>query len=196
MEGPDVVLALGQIDPGLAAVGRIDLGDERRRHLDDRDTALVDRRAESDEIAGDAATEGEQRILAADAGARELTQQRLRLAEALRLLPAGDLDRSTALDHRHQPAGGREGVAIGEPEQAGARAQIGSGAVEQLRRAGADERRIRPVRSLRPVHPDAGGRAQQSQPGGGRDSDRFAAGRQDDAAAPLVEGLPRPVAAA
>ncbi len=93
VEGADVVLGLGQVHAGLAAVGGVDLGDEGRRHLDDRDAALVDGGAEADEVAGDAAAEGAERVVAADAGAGELAEQRVGGGEALRLLAAGDLDR-------------------------------------------------------------------------------------------------------
>ena len=55
--GADVVLRLGQVDAGLAAVGRVDLGDQRGRHLHDRHPALVGRRAEAREVADDAAAE-------------------------------------------------------------------------------------------------------------------------------------------
>ena len=47
MEGSDVVLRLGKVDAGLAAVGGVDLRDHRRRNLHDRDATLVDGRAEA-----------------------------------------------------------------------------------------------------------------------------------------------------
>ena len=55
--GADVVLRLGQVDAGLAAVGGVDLGDERGGHLHDRHAALVGGGAEAGEVADDAAAE-------------------------------------------------------------------------------------------------------------------------------------------
>ena len=57
MKGADVVLRLCEVDAGLAAVGRVDLRDDRRRDLDERHPALVGRRAEAGEVADDAAAQ-------------------------------------------------------------------------------------------------------------------------------------------
>ena len=56
-KAPDEVLALGQVDRGLAADRRIDLGDERRRHVDERDAAQVRRRQEAGGVAERTATD-------------------------------------------------------------------------------------------------------------------------------------------
>jgi hypothetical protein len=68
--GAGVVLALADVDAGLAAVGRVDLGDEGRRNLDVAHAALVDRGAEAGEVADDAAAEGEDHVAALGTRAR------------------------------------------------------------------------------------------------------------------------------
>ena len=82
--GADVVLGLGQIDPGLAAVSAVDLGDERRRDLDQLDPALECRRAEAGEIAGNAAAEGDDAVVAPRAGVGQRPQHPLGLGQRLR----------------------------------------------------------------------------------------------------------------
>lgn len=91
--GADVVLRLGKIDAGLTPVGGVDLRDERRRHLNHRDAALVDGGAEAGEVADHAATEGQQGIVAAHAGAGELAEDPLGRGHGLLLLPARGADR-------------------------------------------------------------------------------------------------------
>ena len=58
------VLALGQVDRGLAADRRVDLGDERRRDVHDRDPTQVRRREEAGGIAERPATDGDHRLVA------------------------------------------------------------------------------------------------------------------------------------
>ena len=57
---PSEVLALGQVDAGLAADRRIDLGDERRRDLDEPDAAQVGRGQEPGRVAERAAADGDE----------------------------------------------------------------------------------------------------------------------------------------
>ena len=54
-------LPSGWLTAGLAADRRIDLREQRRRHLHERHAALVDRRGEAGEVADDAAAERDQR---------------------------------------------------------------------------------------------------------------------------------------
>ncbi len=90
--GAGVVLALGQVDAGLAAVGGVDLGDEGRRHLDDRDAALVGVGAEAGQVADHAAAERDDVVLAGHPGAGQLAQHPLGLGHRLRRLAGLDLD--------------------------------------------------------------------------------------------------------
>ena len=57
MERTDHVLAERVVDPGLAADRRVDLSEQRRRDLDERHSALVDRRGKSRQVADDSAAE-------------------------------------------------------------------------------------------------------------------------------------------
>ena len=57
VERADQVLALGQVHAGLAADRRVDLGDERRRDVDERDAAQVGRREEPGRVAERAAAD-------------------------------------------------------------------------------------------------------------------------------------------
>ena len=60
VERADHVLAERMVDAGLAADGRVDLREQRRRHLHEGHAALVDRGRESGEVADDAAAERDQ----------------------------------------------------------------------------------------------------------------------------------------
>ena len=79
----DVVLRLGQVDARLAAVRGVDLGDQGRRRLDHGHPALVGGRAESGEIADDAAAERKDAVVAPRAGACERPQDALGLRHRL-----------------------------------------------------------------------------------------------------------------
>ena len=83
VERADEVLALGQVDAGLAADRRVDLGDERRRDLDERDAAQVRRGEEAGRVAERAAADRDERLAALDAQAGELAGRRLDDREAL-----------------------------------------------------------------------------------------------------------------
>ena len=76
--GADVVLGLGEVDAGLPAVGRVDLGHERRRDLHDRHPALVGRRDEPGEVADDAATDRDDVVVAARALGGQVRARRAR----------------------------------------------------------------------------------------------------------------------
>ena len=72
--GADVVLALGEVDAGLAAVGGVDLGDQRGRHLHDRHAALVDGGAEARHVPHHAAAERDHVVVVAHAGRGQRAQ--------------------------------------------------------------------------------------------------------------------------
>ena len=76
--GADVVLALREVDAGLAAVGGVDLGDQRGRHLHDRHAALVDGGAEARHVPHHAAAERDHVVVVAHAGRGERAQHRAR----------------------------------------------------------------------------------------------------------------------
>ena len=90
--GADVVLGLGQVDPGLAAVGGVDLGHERGRHLHDGDAALVGGRAEAREVAHHAAAQRHDVVGAGGALRDERVPDPLGRRERLVLLARRDLD--------------------------------------------------------------------------------------------------------
>ena len=139
MVGADVVLGRRQVDSGLAADRGVDLGDERRRHLDDGNASLVDGGAEAGEVADDAAAERDQGVVAADA--------RERRAPRARAPPRPGSWRPRPL--RPRPAsstGGRssstaaERGPVGDREPAAARAR---GSAESASwRTGPDEHRV------------------------------------------------------
>ena len=60
MEGADEVLTARMIHTGFAAHGRIHLGKQRSRHLNEVDAALITRCCESDDIADDPSAERHQ----------------------------------------------------------------------------------------------------------------------------------------
>ena len=96
--GADVVLALGQVDAGLAAVGRVDLGHQRGRHLDVAHAALVDRRAEAGEVADHAAPDRHDEVAALGARLRQRAQHVLGAVDRLVLLAGHHDDPLVALD--------------------------------------------------------------------------------------------------
>ena len=93
MERPDEVLALRQVDPGLATDRRVDLGDERRRDLDGSDPAEVDGGEEPGRVAKRAPTDGNEHVAALDAEGGELAGSGLDDGQALGGLTLGDHDR-------------------------------------------------------------------------------------------------------
>ena len=105
MVGADVVLGGGQIDAGLAAVGGIDLGDERRGDVHDGHAALVGGGAEPGEVADDATAERDEVIGAGHAGGGELTPHALGARERLVGLARRDHDRARRGENLSQPLG-------------------------------------------------------------------------------------------
>ena len=92
VERPDQVLALGQVHAGLAADRRVDLGDERRRHLDEPDAAQVDRGEEPGRVAERAATDRDEHLVTIDPERRELAGGRLDHGQPLGRLALGQQD--------------------------------------------------------------------------------------------------------
>ena len=86
VERADVVLRLRQVHAGLASVGGVDLCHDRRRDVCDRDPALVGRCAEARQVPDHAASEGDDRVGALHARARQLPQEAFRLRHRLVLL--------------------------------------------------------------------------------------------------------------
>ena len=78
MERADHVLAQRMIDRGLAADRRVDLGEQRRRHLQQGHAPLIGRRGESGQIADDTAAERNQQSRAFGA---QLEQARVDIVE-------------------------------------------------------------------------------------------------------------------
>ena len=113
--GARVVLALGQVHAGLAAVGGVDLGHERGRHLHVAHAALVDGRAEAGQVADHAASDGHDQVAALRAALGERAQHVLGAVDRLVLLARHDHDPLVAL-HALQP----RDVLVGDHEAAAA----------------------------------------------------------------------------
>ena len=67
MEGTDQVLAAGKVDAGLAADRGVHLGEQRGRHLDEVDAALVAGGREPGDVADHSAAERDDHAVARDA---------------------------------------------------------------------------------------------------------------------------------
>ena len=114
---PDEVLALGQVDAGLAADRRVDLGDERRRDVDDRHAAQVRRGEEPGRVAERAAADRDERLAALDAQPRRArARPSSTTARRLASSPCGQqdpLDRPAAAPRR--PSASRSPTAAHAP---------------------------------------------------------------------------------
>ena len=86
VERPDHVLAGGTIDAGLSADRRIDLRQQRRRHLDERDSPLVRGRRETRDVADDAAAQRDDRRLAVESRLEQSIENRRPRIDGLVLL--------------------------------------------------------------------------------------------------------------
>ena len=146
--GADVVLGRRQVDAGLAAVGRIDLGDQRRRHLDDGDAALVGGGAEPGQVPDHAAAEGDDVVRPGHARLRELAEHPLCRGERLRRLARFDRDRGgkrldrAAVEASDLGVGDQEAAPVHGPEPA-------------REQAATEEDRIAPGFALCPGEPGA-----------------------------------------
>ena len=123
VERADHVLAERMVDAGLAADRRVDLREQRRRHLHERHAALVDRGGEAGEVADDAAAQRDQRRRALGPQLEEARQDvvqrrpglvRLAVRDEDRL--AGDARRGEARAQRREPVRGDD--RIGDDDRA------------------------------------------------------------------------------
>ncbi len=90
MEGADEVLALGEIDRGLAADRGVDLADEGARHGDPGDAAEIGRGSEARDVGRAAAAERDDRAAAIEP---QLAPEALDDRDRLRLLPGRQIMR-------------------------------------------------------------------------------------------------------
>ncbi len=96
IEGPDEILAPAVVDPGLAPDAGIHLAQQRRGHLDEADSPLIEAGGETGHIPDHPAPQGDQERTAVEAGLKESVQDLKHRLHALVLLPVGELD------HLHQ----------------------------------------------------------------------------------------------
>jgi hypothetical protein len=104
VEGADEVLALREVDGGLAPDGGVDLAEQRRRDLQDGDAPVPGGGGEPGEVADHAAAEADDEVLA---GERRLGARLPQLAEhagGLGRLAVGDV---VAVDGEPGPLAGR-----------------------------------------------------------------------------------------
>ena len=132
VEGAEQVLALGKVDAGLAADGRVDLGDERGRDLDPGHAPQVRGGEEARRIAERAAADRDERVASLDPQPGVLAR---RLADHRELLGGLARGQHDVLD---RPALGEQALA-----HAGAERRPGAGLGDQDRPS-----RLEPVEGL------------------------------------------------
>ena len=111
IERADQVLAERMIDADLAADGAVDLREQRRRHVNERDAPQVGGRGEAGHVADDAAAEGDERGRAIGVRANERVVDADDRRQLLVTLAVGDEDRLGALD------GARDARPVQPPHQ-------------------------------------------------------------------------------
>ena len=92
MEAPHEILALARVDPGLAADGTVDLGEEGRRDLHEIDSAQDDAGGKAGQISDHAAAECDECRGALNAPGEKPIDQRFEMREILRGLSGGQDD--------------------------------------------------------------------------------------------------------
>ena len=107
VEGAHEVLATRVIDARLAADGRIHLGEQGRRHLDEIDAALIDRRGEAGDVADDAAAKRHHDAVPAEAVIHQRVENDLGGDDVLVRLAIGQHDRLDPPLRDHAAAAGR-----------------------------------------------------------------------------------------
>ncbi len=149
VERAQQVLALREVDAGLAADGRVDLGDERRRHTDPGHAPEVRRGQEPRRVAERPAADRDQRVAPLDAQAGELARRLADDRELLRRLarraasPRRPASRAPAAPRRRPP---RTPTMRRAPRRAPLAGPRGGGARRSRRRPRCP-RRDRPRRS-------------------------------------------------
>ena len=157
VEGADQVLAVRRVDAGLAADRRVDLRQQRRRHLHEIDAAAHAGRGKAGEIADDAAAERDDQIAALDARVDDRLADAVEAGVALGALARGDADGGEV------DAGGcKRGLG-------GLQVMLGDGLVGDDRRTRARPQRLdaRPEQSEQPAADDdvVGARAERDLDG-------------------------------
>ena len=89
-ERTDEVLALGEVDPGLAADGRVDLGQQRGGHVQVGRTPVIGRSSEPADVGDDATPDGDDDIGARQSGPGEEASELLHGGQRLGPFPVGD----------------------------------------------------------------------------------------------------------
>ena len=93
VEGADEVLARAGVDAGLAAHGRVDHGEQRRRDVHDGHAAQPGRRDEAGQVGGRSTADGHDGVGAGEAHLAEHVPAVRRDLEVLLALTVGHLDR-------------------------------------------------------------------------------------------------------
>ena len=109
VKGADVVLGLLEVDTGLAAVGRVDLGHQRRGDLHVAHAALIGGGTEAGQVADHPAAEGDDEVLAGEAGARQLRPHDLGVGDRLGALARHDHHLAAHRRHACRDTGARRG---------------------------------------------------------------------------------------
>ena len=164
-KAPTRFLPSGRSTPGLPADRRVDLGDQRGRHLDDPDAAQVDGGEEAGRVAERAATDRHERLRALDAEGGQFASRHLDDLETLGRLALGqqdvdDLATACAQIGRQPLADRRPGARLADQDRpAGAhRVQFGAERVGRdpvAEHESSDRRRRSQQRGarLRPIRP-------------------------------------------
>ena len=144
MEGADEVLAGEEVDAGLAAEGRVHLGEQRGGQADVADAAHVDGGEESGDVADDAAAEGEQDGVAVGPGEGKLLGEGLDRGKALVRFARGEKEHGGLMGRRKAGEEGlvpeRPDLRRGDDEEARSlsRRQLAQARVERAQQAGGD----------------------------------------------------------
>ncbi len=144
MKRADQVLAAGVIDAGLAAHGRVDLGQQRRRHLHEVDAALVAGGREPGHVADHAAAERDHAGIAVQAGLDQRVEHALEHGQGLVLLAIGQFDRAHALagEAREQARGVQRTDRFVRDDEDVARRDVTGDQVRVVEQACADHDRV------------------------------------------------------
>jgi hypothetical protein len=110
VEGADQILAAGVVDPGLAAHGRVHLGEQSRRHLHEGHTPLVSGRCKSGHVTHDTAAQGHDGAIPSEPVGYQHIENARDVGEGLVRLTIGN-------DGRHDPAGLEAGLEHTEIER-------------------------------------------------------------------------------